>query len=58
MRVGEKGKWQLLQGLATCDIEFSVLCMQTGIFEVPSLRVFLNQTDFKVPTANYLVHCL
>lgn len=58
MRIGVKGKWQLLQGFGSCEIEFNVLCMQAGIFELPPVHVFLNNAEVPVSTKNYLVHCL
>jgi hypothetical protein len=57
MRVGEKGKWKLLSGHESHDFDFSVLCLKGGIFTLPNIRVFVNNTETKVNTTNFLVHC-
>ena len=57
MRVGEKTKWKLLNGFEAYDFDFPVLCLKGGIFTLPNIKVFVNNSEIRVNTTNFLLHC-
>ena len=57
LRIGEKGRWKLLNAFETHEFEVKVISMKSGIFELPSIRVFANNSEVKVNTSTFLLQC-
>jgi uncharacterized protein (DUF58 family) len=56
-RIGEKSKVVILSGKEETHLNFEVLAIHSGIFDYPPVKIYVNDTETKTSTSNFLVYC-
>lgn len=58
LRIGEKAKELVLGPYERSEVSFNLLSIQSGIFEFPPIRVYVDGIDLVVSTSNYLIYSI